>query len=279
MDTMTEIRRTFFEECAEQLVELDRGLAAFEGGTADTETIGIVYRAVHSIKGGAGAFELKDLVRFALTFEGVLNEIRADRLAPSPEVLALLRRAETVLAEMVAVCRDRDGVFRELRSFIPGAADEPFELAAASAPEAETATAAEDLGFTPVSVDFGSMFDGGEKRFHIVFKPRPELYANANESARLIREMLALGTGEVACDTGAIPPLDTLEPEGAYLAWTIELATEKGEGDIREIFDFAEFDCDLEITALEVEFPEETPAFETDDPEMAALFARLQAAS
>lgn len=275
VNAMTEIRRTFFEECAEQLVELDSGLAAMEGGASDGETVGRVFRAVHSIKGGAGAFHLKELVRFSLTFEGVLNEIRSDRLALDAPVLALLRRAAGVLADLVAVSREQEGVYSELRALIPGAeAEEEDE------PEAES-EAEVDLGFTPVAVDFGNLFDGGEKHFRIFFAPRPELYANANESARLIRECLALGTGAVSCDTSATPLLDALVPEGAFLSWTIELTAECGEDAIREIFDFAEFDCELSIERLADSDGADSAAEPEDeilDPEIAALFERLKAA-
>ena len=40
MDAMAEIRQTFFEECAEQLAELEAGLLAIENGEADSDTPG-----------------------------------------------------------------------------------------------------------------------------------------------------------------------------------------------------------------------------------------------
>ena len=55
---MAIIRQTFFQECDEQLVELEAGLLSIEAGTHDDETVNAVFRAVHSIKGGAGAFNL-----------------------------------------------------------------------------------------------------------------------------------------------------------------------------------------------------------------------------
>ena len=63
MDTMATIKQTFFQECEEQLVELEAGLLAMNEGAADDETVNAVFRAVHSIKGGAGAFKLDDLVQ------------------------------------------------------------------------------------------------------------------------------------------------------------------------------------------------------------------------
>ena len=66
---MAAIRDTFFQECEEQLAELENGLTLIEGETADAATVNGVFRAVHSIKGGAGIFALDGLVRFAHVFE------------------------------------------------------------------------------------------------------------------------------------------------------------------------------------------------------------------
>ena len=54
MDPMAAIKQTFFQECKEQLGELETGLLAMQGGDSDPETVNAVFRAVHSIKGGAG---------------------------------------------------------------------------------------------------------------------------------------------------------------------------------------------------------------------------------
>ncbi len=58
MDAMAEIRLTFFQECEEQLTALENGLLSMQEGNVDSETVNAVFRAVHSIKGGAGAFKL-----------------------------------------------------------------------------------------------------------------------------------------------------------------------------------------------------------------------------
>jgi two-component system chemotaxis sensor kinase CheA len=279
MDAMTEIRLTFFEECDEQLVELDRGLLQLSTGTGDGETIGVVYRAVHSIKGGAASFDLHDLSRFAKMFEGVLGEIRAERLVPTEATHALLARARAILGHLVEVARSRDSVFADLRSFVPGAeAETATAEAATDEPTSGEVLDLSEFGFTPVSVDFE---DAGPNRFDIVFRPRAELYANANESARLIREVLSLGEGHVVVDASDVPLLGDLDAEGAYLSWTITLTTDRGEGAIREIFDFAEFDCDLDITRLDTEeaVGDDGDSMADLDPDVAALFARLQASA
>ena len=106
MDAMAAIRKTFFQECEEQLAELESGLIAMEQGDTDSERVNAVFRAVHSIKGGAGAFYLDDLVRFSHVFETTLDEVRNERLAPEPHVLKIMLRAADVLADLVIAARD-----------------------------------------------------------------------------------------------------------------------------------------------------------------------------
>lgn len=276
MDAMAEIRATFFEECDEQLCELRASLAAIGRGEADRETVAVAYRAVHSVKGGAASFQFNELSGFARLFEGVLNEVRSDRLAPTAAVVDTLLGSADVLADMIALARAAGLATDALKALMPPADDEPAE----AGPESD---GMDEIAFAPVAVELGDVFGSGENRFHIAFTPRADLYRNANESARLIREVLSLGTGTVACDTSATPRLDALDPEGAFLSWTIDLTTTHGEDALREIFDFAAFDCDLTITpeadapgAGDFTFAGE--AAEAMDPEMAALFARLQAA-
>jgi len=54
--TSEEIQAIFFVECEEALAAAEAGLAACQTGSHDDDTINAIFRAVHSIKGGAGAF-------------------------------------------------------------------------------------------------------------------------------------------------------------------------------------------------------------------------------
>ena len=246
---MATIKQTFFQECEEQLVELEAGLLAMNEGNADSETVNAVFRAVHSIKGGAGAFKLDDLVRFAHIFETTLDQVRAGQLAPTPEVMKTVLRAADILADLVAAARDGDQVdeatwlpvLEEFRALSGGAGGD-------SHAEEEVAP---DFTPTLMSFDFDAPADEPApaelRTFTIHFKPKRELYANANESVLLLRELARLGEMTVACDASTLPLLHDLEPDGAYFSWTIELATSEDEAAIREVFEFVEGDCDLTI--------------------------------
>ncbi len=253
MDAMAVIKQTFFQECEEQLAELEMGLLAIENGDHDQEIVNAVFRAVHSIKGGAGAFSLDDLVHFAHIFENTLDLMRSNRLQPTPEVVKTMLRAADVLADLVRAARD-DGDFDDART--EALAQELAALgnggvAVSAAQEKEEEVDLSQFRPRPIAFNFdeepAAPAEPEKKTFSIRFKPKPDLYAKANEAALLLREIERLGVATITCDTSELPLLSELDPEGAYLAWTVELKTDADEATIREVFEFVEWDCDLEI--------------------------------
>ncbi len=263
MDPMGDIRQTFFQECEEQLAELESGLLAMQSGATDSETVNAVFRAVHSIKGGAGAFALDDLVRFAHVFETSLDEVRSGRLAAEPELIGALLRAADILADLVRAARDGGSVDADR------CAATAAELSAHGAGHGEPAADEdEDFGFTPLAaVSFPEAVEAAPETWIIRFAPHPALYAKANEAALLLRELGRLGQAEVSLDASALPLIDALDPEGAYLTWTIRLAGAADEAAIREVFEFVEGDCRLEIgREAGIEISAYTPEITAPEP-------------
>ncbi|MFN3857375.1 MAG: chemotaxis protein CheA [Caulobacter sp.] len=271
MDEMETIKATFFQECEELLADLEQGLLTLQGGGADGETINAVFRAVHSIKGGAGAFGFESLVRFAHVFETLLDSVRAGRRAASPDMAEPLLRAADVLSDLVGAARS-DSVGDELAAAAMAAeldainrGEAPMSQAAPQAVETTADAAPQDdfddpdFSFTPmlVSLDEPGAADG----WTIVFTPRPGLYASANEPALLLRELERLGACEVELDASRLPPLEDLDPEGAYLSWTVRLRGDVEEAAIRDVFDWVEGECDLHIAPATADAP---PAFDLD---------------
>lgn len=241
-DPMAEIRVTFFQECEEQLAELETGLIAMENGTAEPETVNAVFRAVHSMKGGAGIFALDALVRFAHIFETALDKVRSGTLAATPAVVSVFLRAADLLADLVRAARD-GGAADEAR--ITGLAKAFAEISnEASEPGAAESAESGQAGSA------ASAASDHETAWRIVFTPHAALYAKANEAALLLRELHSLGQLQVQLDTENLPELSLLDPEGAYLSWRIELTSSCTAQDIRDVFEFVEADCNLLIEPL-----------------------------
>ncbi|KRB52397.1 chemotaxis protein CheA [Phenylobacterium sp. Root700] len=300
MDPFESIKQTFFQECDELLTDAEQGLLAMETGDADDETINAVFRAVHSVKGGAGAFGLENLIRFAHVFETVMDELRSGKMELTDEVAKTLLRAFDVLADHVAAARD-GGSVDEGRS--AGMLSELKGLIGDDLADDDALGGDEDFGFVPMAVTI----DGDDSpapafdldlpampvELHtspagawiIEFGPRSEMYAKANESGLVLRELARLGATDVTLDDSALPPLDQLAAETSYLTWTIRLTTEAGEADIREVFEFVEDDCAITITqeggaGSPPDRPlsdDELAAASADAPlDIAALLARIQ---
>ena len=231
---MAAIRETFFQECEEQLAELEAGLILMESGAAEAETVNAVFRAVHSIKGGAGIFALDALVRFAHVFETALDSVRSGQLAAGPAVLNLLLRAADVLADLVRAARE-NGTVDEART---AALVVEFDQINGGGHEAAPAG--------------GLFFDSNPatqgRVWEVVFTPKAALYAKANETALLLRELRRLGPIAVALDDRRLPELSELDPEGAYLTWRITLEADCEEQAVRDVFEFVEGDCTLDVT-------------------------------
>jgi two-component system chemotaxis sensor kinase CheA len=281
MDPLESIRETFFQECEEQLAELESGLLAMEAGDTDPETINAVFRAVHSIKGGAGAFSLEALIRFAHVFETALDEMRSGRLAPAPDVLKTMLRAADVLADLVRAARDGGHVDEALCA---GLSDELKALGTQGAGDDDDAGGEEDWGdfeFKPLAFDGPPGAPARTGAWRVRFKPRADLYAKANEAAILLRELTRLGEARIEVDATDLPALDALDPEAAHLAWTITLDGAADEGSIRDVFEFVDGDCELEIIRELAEGGEESetsaPAIGGGEDDLAALLARVQA--
>ena len=262
MDPMAEIKASFFVECSELLESLEEGLLQVQGGDTDPETVNAVFRAVHSIKGGAGAFGLDDLVHFAHRFETVLDEVRSDRLAIDADAVLLFLKSADSLSDLVAAARDETPVdeaknavvIAELETLMPGGSD---------ADEATT-DADQDLDFAPmtlsidlpaidaqVDADIDEVADeaaGTTPVWTIRFATDKGLNQSGNEPLFLMRALAELGPVIAICDASDLPPLKVLDPSQTNLHWDLTLSADTSQTDIEEVFEFAQGLCTLAIT-------------------------------
>ncbi|MBM1632165.1 chemotaxis protein CheA [Sulfitobacter mediterraneus] len=260
-DPMAEIRASFFIESEELLEALQDGLQLMEDGAADNETINVVFRAVHSIKGGAGAFGLEGLVHFAHRYETVLDEVRAGRLQVETEALKVFFQAADHLSDLVRISRDNEPLPDEETEVLLTALDAFLGDASPAASAVEEVIDFQPMG---VSLDLGlaAEGDGGlpdlnalppldfgaaPRVYEITFTPQADLFDTGNEPATLLRNLQQLGKAKVVCDSSRLPPIDQLRPDVPHLSWTVTLETDVEESEIASIFEFVEGLCQLDI--------------------------------
>ncbi|KKB11033.1 hypothetical protein VE25_14710 [Devosia geojensis] len=271
MSELDDFKATYFDECTELLTELEEQFAAIEAGERDADRLNAVFRAIHSIKGGAGAFGFTGLVGFAHAYETLLDHVRDGRVEMSDDVVALSIRANDIVADHVNAARSGEALpadygAHEKSRFDALCRGEAVDADADGEPVEEF-----DIEFTPVRVDIGAVpaddafeappFSAPAGHWEIRFAPHQALYARANDPLLLLRELAALGEVSVRAVVRDIPVLADFEPFGVYCTWEISLvAPGITQGQIREVFEFVEGDCDISIVELGADASAAQPA-------------------
>lgn len=103
-----ELITDYLAECREHLATIENDLLAIEqaGAAIDEQLVNRVFRAAHSIKGGAGFFDLSRIRELAHRIENVLDLIRSGQMIPTPEVVSILLLAFDKLRELINNYRD-----------------------------------------------------------------------------------------------------------------------------------------------------------------------------
>ncbi|MCZ8333763.1 MAG: chemotaxis protein CheA [Rhodobacteraceae bacterium] len=269
MASSTDLRAIFFEEAEELLTALDEGLRALARGQTDGEVINAVFRAVHSIKGGAAAFALHDLVAYAHSFESLLDELRTGARLPQPDCIATLVEAADHLADLVTC--ERSGTPLD-----PDQIRHALDLLKAFG-EAGPSQVRIELAFDPVPLapfealplaDMPSAPSGRSLRIH--FRPHADAFRAGHDPALILRDLAAFGEMDSALDLSALPSTEAFDPTSSYLCWMITLRTDRSEADIRAIFDFIAFHADLDLQPDPAETSAPPPAIVPDLPRGAA---------
>ncbi|MEA2040052.1 MAG: chemotaxis protein CheW [Thermodesulfobacteriota bacterium] len=98
-----ETMQVFVEESLEHLADIENDLLAIEkaGADMDEELVNKVFRAAHSIKGGAGFMGLGNIKELAHKMENVLGMVRSRELIPNPENINILLMASDALRKLI----------------------------------------------------------------------------------------------------------------------------------------------------------------------------------
>ncbi|WP_435273869.1 chemotaxis protein CheA [Psychrobium sp. nBUS_13] len=239
---------TFLEESFEGLELMESSLLNLEQG--DIDTINAIFRAAHSIKGGAGTFGFNRVTDFTHEVETLLDEMRDGRRSIEQRDVDLLLRSVDCIRLLIEAARD--GVECDA----PSIQDVHNALAQTLNKEISTNKKVDDVEQEFVDAS------NGTPSWKISFIPHHEMLQTGNDVLHIINALAELGpvTQVVECEN--IPPLDSIHPEECYLSWQITLQSSCNKGDIEEVFEWVEDECDLIVEQVTSELPEIVEEFE-----------------
>ena len=87
---MSQLHHIFFGEARENLDAMEQGLLRIDPQAADIEQLNAIFRAAHSVKGGAAAFGFTHVAEFVHLMESLLQRLRNRQLQPDALLVDLL---------------------------------------------------------------------------------------------------------------------------------------------------------------------------------------------
>jgi two-component system chemotaxis sensor kinase CheA len=124
---MDDLLADFLTETNESLAELDVALVRLERNPTDQETLGLIFRLVHTIKGTCGFLGLPRLEKVAHAAENVLGRVRDKQLAVNGDIITLVLSALDAIKQIVAALGVSGAEPARDDALVIGALDAVFE--------------------------------------------------------------------------------------------------------------------------------------------------------
>ncbi|MDI9237435.1 chemotaxis protein CheW [Lysobacter sp. LF1] len=229
---ITRFHAAFFEESRENLDAMEAGLLALESGSADAETINVVFRAAHSIKGGAATFGFAAISELTHQLETLLDEARSGRRQLDPDAIGALLVAGDSLRGLLGAAEHGDAIDE---AGLKRAHDGLARMMGRESKAASSAAAASKAEIA---------------EWRIGFKPAPSMFLSGNDPLRILRELAGHGELGVTCLDNNLPKFSDLDPFEAYLAWDLMLPGSVPRSAIDDAFAWVEDQCELAIEGI-----------------------------
>lgn len=275
---MSQFHQVFFEECFEGLEAMESGLLTLDMGDIDSEIINTIFRGAHSIKGGSGTFGFTVVAEYTHIMETLLDEMRDGRRQVTQPAVDVLLGSVDCLREMLTAIQNEQDVNNAsvakhktaLEVVLNGGAAEeesihPVEQDLVSA-ELIANIVPDVLEEVPVELQ--------EQGWKIAFCPYLDLLKTGNDPVRLFRELNELGDLTTTANIQDIPGFYEIDPEECNISWDLKVVGDISGDEIREIFNWVEGDCEMEIQPL-AKAVKPTPAAKKIDPEPAVITSTI----
>ncbi len=246
---MSQFYQVFFEEASELLAEMETLLVSMDISAPGQEDLNAIFRAAHSIKGGAGTFGFTDMTEITHVLESLLDRLRKGELTLRNEMVDAFLRAGDVLktqlaahsgdgvadtAGAAAVCETLKQLAGQGDSTVPAPAPKTMPaLQAGAAPQTAPAS--------------------GQKIFGIEFA-----VCAANGSTPNVERLLSNLAEFGRLDVLQSPPQGA--PQDAQAQYRLRLVTKASEEDVWEALAFTVDPAHLKIEAHDCVEPAGAPA-------------------
>ncbi len=244
MDSVPNHIETFLCEADDLLAQIEQTALALDPAHPTDEEINHIFRAFHTIKGSGSMFGFDAVAAFTHHVESALDLVRDGKLPLSDELRELVLLSRDHIAELLAAHGDVEQVLEQDGKAILAR----IQSLLSESNEPVLANTQED-----VDEDASQPSPSCLRRIRIRFRPSPDLMLSGTRPHALLDELRELGECEIVADASAIPPLQEIDPTLCYLAWEINLVTDRDLAAVRDVFIFVEEGSEIDIEELPFE--------------------------
>jgi two-component system chemotaxis sensor kinase CheA len=293
----------FVEEVEEIIEDLEEGVLLLEEQPKKRSLIDRIFRAMHTIKGGAGMVMETELADYAHYFENLLDKARNGEIVCTPEMASLLLSSIDGFRSFLSKIREGGDVDQQLidetlvhlREFEKNAGqptskppDKKTEEKTKEPASKEEVQTQEDK-VKPEAVDpqneqskesvenkvqeevqWDDEDEGEETAYLLHMRFDKELLRKGSDPILLFRELAKLGELDMIPHLGSLPDLKNHDPEDIHLWWSAKLVTSRPAEEIENIIVFFQDDKN-EVKFEPAESPPEDPGLAShgiyDEPE------------
>ncbi|NQZ33340.1 MAG: chemotaxis protein CheA [Oceanospirillaceae bacterium] len=239
----------FLEESKEGLDLMETNLLNFSD---ESEIVDSIFRAAHSIKGGAGTFGFSEIAKFTHGIETILDEMREDCQFASTDVINLLLESVDMIRLMLAATQENaivdQLVVGQLSARIADVIDN----------NAISMTGLYEDATDKIEGIPGCLTNSHDEEYWLItFKPSVDMLKSGNEPVHLFQALTDIGQLSVEPFVDNLPALEEFDGECIYIYWCLKLWVkssdrEKISQDIQEVFEWVEDLCELTITPAKI---------------------------
>jgi two-component system chemotaxis sensor kinase CheA len=238
---MDEIQQAFVVEGRELLQMMEENLLQMEERGSDPEIINAIFRAAHTIKGGAGVIECQFVVEFTHVLENVLDEMRAGNIV-----------ADQTLVEVLLICADQLGALLNCieSDCEPGADVNLTSAALCEKLQHYLGSPADkrDVALTEAKVHASGGGEMETDNWHISLRFGPDVLRKGMDPASFLRYLMELGQiVHLTTLPDAMPDADEMDAESCYLGFEISYKSDAEKSQIENVFSFVSDDCVVHI--------------------------------
>ncbi len=233
-------RLAFLEEAGDLLSEMESALLELESRPEDRDLVDRVFRAMHTIKGSGAMFGFDDISTFTHTLENLFDCVRNGIL-----------QLDRATLDLTLASRDHINYL-----LVCAKSDRPADMSKGE----DLANRLKALTSAPPCKTKGEVEAGAEEEeeaagiphiYSIRFKPHEDFFYTGANPLSLLGELSRMGSFQVFGHFEDVPLLEDLDPERCHVWWDALLGSTASTRDIRNVFLFAEDDCDLQLRSID----------------------------